>query len=85
VPDADGYYTSLEIVADYECPDCGEMADLFDMNEDEATMILGGDEHGNLVCPQCGEELDKTAEAVADHAAWLQEKLAEIDAKRAAP
>lgn len=51
--------TMLEQLADYECPECGELADQ-GYTELEAADILGGDERGFLRCPECGEVLEPT-------------------------
>lgn len=68
--------TSLELLADYECPECGPMADLV-LTEDEATAVFGGDENGFIRCPNdwCDEELELTAEAAAADLAWIAERM----------
>jgi hypothetical protein len=89
VTDDDVDFTSLEQLADYECPECGPLADM-GYTEDEASEILGGDENGWLRCVECaydddgqpdpsaGAELELTAEASAANLAWLAERLAEL-------
>jgi len=83
MPDADGYATALEQLADYECPECGPLTEdaLWDLlTEDDAMTILGGDEHGFLRCPneECGEELELTAEASAGMLAMVAERFPEL-------
>lgn len=80
MPDADGYATSIEILADYECPECGPVivpGDPLALTEDEATDVLGGDEHGFLRCPNdwCDEELEPTAEAAMDMLQLIAERM----------
>lgn len=70
--------TSWELLADYECPECGPMADLDFITEDQATAVFGGDENGVVRCPTewCdGEELEQTAEAAAANLAWIMERM----------
>jgi len=69
--------TSLEMLADYECPECGSFVD--ELTEDEATAIFGGDENGVMRCPHdwCDEELTLTPEAAADNIAWAMERIRE--------
>jgi hypothetical protein len=82
-------FTSLEMLADYECPECGPMVGpdcaYEPLTEDEALAVFGGDDEGVLRCPFCftdegdeAEELELTAEAAAANLAWLQEKLAAL-------
>lgn len=81
--DPAGEATSLEMLADYECPECGPlvgdsaMSGVIAITEDEATMILGGDEAGFLRCPNdwCGEELEMTVEARLDLLAMVAERI----------
>ena len=69
--DDDSY---LAMIRDYECPDGCEFAYL--LSEAEAADIIGGDEHGFLRCPWCGEELELTLEAAIANHEWLMERLA---------
>lgn len=76
--------TSLEMLADYECPECGSPIENpvrgYPFTEDEALMILGGDDNGFLRCPNdwCEEELELTAEARLDTLKMVAERLPEI-------
>ena len=76
VPDEDGEYSSLSMLRDYECPDCGREP-LEDLTEGDAQTIMGGDETGAIVCPQCGEELEPTIEAALAMLAMVQERMAQ--------
>ncbi|HEX9994420.1 MAG TPA: hypothetical protein VGB14_15940 [Acidimicrobiales bacterium] len=79
MPDADGEATSLEVLADYECPECGEMVDL-DLTETEALLVLGGDESGTLRCPNdwCGEELEVTLDASVEMLRMVAERRPDL-------
>lgn len=75
MPDAEGFATSLEMLADFECPqDC----DFLDgLSEVEASDVLGGDDRGNVRCPICGEELEPTLEAALDMLDFVAERMRE--------
>lgn len=69
--DDDHEATGLEMLADYECPEHGQLVEDpndptagYGFTEREADEILGGDDCGVLRCPlDCGEELELTHEA----------------------
>lgn len=57
----------LAMLADYECPDCGPLVEedgTTTLHPSQANEILGGDEEGVLRCPDCGEELEQTMDAL---------------------
>lgn len=72
--------TSLELLAGYECPECGPMVDpdRGAFTETEADSILGGDELGFVRCPDCDCELEPTFEAALDRLALIAERFPEL-------
>lgn len=88
MPDDEGNYSALEIVADYECPECGPVVDPDNptLTEDEASAILGGDANGFLRCPNdwCDEEIELTAEAALGMLAMVAERMPELGPEIAA-
>lgn len=81
--------TSLEFLADYECPECGPPVDAtgVPLTEDEATAVLGGDENGILRCPNdwCREELELTPAAALDALRMVAERMPELRARDRRP
>jgi hypothetical protein len=73
----DREFTALEMLTDYECPECGEVVD--GLTEDDAVDVLGGDDRGFLRCPNewCDEELEMTAAAAAENLAWVIGRIQE--------
>jgi hypothetical protein len=83
VDDNDDEPTSLDVLSDYECPECGPVVDPDDplaLTEDEASVVLGGDANGFLRCPNdwCGEELEQTLAARVDMLEMIAERLPEL-------
>lgn len=75
--------TSLEILADYECPECGPVVDPDDplaLTEDEALSVLGGDANGIVRCPNdwCDEELEPTLGASIDMLKMVAERMPDL-------
>lgn len=76
----DDEVTSLELLADYECPECGGLDEAYlPVTEDEALMVLGGDENGIMRCWNygCDEELELTHAAYLDLLKLVAERLPE--------
>ncbi len=68
---------TLDMLADYECPECGLLVEdgkLTYVMEWDADSILGGDEHGFIRCPDCGEELEQTLDASLDMLKMVAER-----------
>jgi hypothetical protein len=75
--------TSLEMLADYECPECGPLSELIELGlftEDEASDVFGGDENGVMRCPsdECDEELELTLGAALDMLKMVAERMPEL-------
>jgi hypothetical protein len=90
MPDSEGEATAVEILSDYECPECGPVIDPDNpmlLTEDEALGVLGGDERGFLRCPNgwCDEELEPTVEAALDMLDLLKERMVKASAAASAP
>lgn len=66
----------LELLRGYECPSCGPLVDETGktLTDDEALDIMGGDER----CPDCGEELEQTMEALLGVLQMVAERFPEV-------
>lgn len=75
--------TSLDMLADYECPECGPVVDRDDplcLSEVEALLVFGGDENGVMRCPNdwCDEEIELTLAARLDALSMIAERVPEL-------
>lgn len=78
--DDDEEVTSIEMLRDYECPECGPMTDVIEdylITEDQALVALGGDDAGVIRCPTdwCDEELELTLDASLDLLKMVAERM----------
>jgi hypothetical protein len=83
---SDDDYSSLAMLRDYECPECGPVVDDDAvkwglMTEDIASDILGGDDNGVMRCPDCGEELEQTLDARLDFLKMVGERIPDLAPK----
>lgn len=81
--------TCIELLRDYECSEGCEFfsGDEPMVSEHDASIMLGGDEQGELRCIDCGAELEPTTEAalamlqlIAERVPSLAPEIAELTA-----